>query len=207
MHRLIHSRIAHSVLPALVVVSINACEPQAQDEPGPNAAEVRSAEAPPATNIVFAKAVIEPTAGNTAQGTILFSESSGRVNISGELNGLAPGLHGLHVHEQGDCSAPDASSAGGHFEPDADPHGSPLSGPEDHHVGDLGNVSANVLGAAKIDSYDSEMTLDAGMASITGRAVIVHAESDDFSDQPSGDAGKRVGCGVIMALTTPDTSL
>jgi Cu-Zn family superoxide dismutase len=207
MNKIFHSRIARTYLPALIIAFVSACEPSVEVEPDAVAAGDPGQVGPPATDIVFARAVIEPTAGNTAKGAILFSESSGRVNISGELSGLAPGLHGLHIHEQGDCSAPDASSAGGHFEPGDDPHGSPLSGPEDHHVGDLGNVSANVLGAATIDSFDTEMTLDAGIASITGRAVIVHAESDDFADQPAGDAGTRVGCGVIVALTTPDTSL
>jgi Cu-Zn family superoxide dismutase len=138
---------------------------------------------------------------------IIFSENSGRLNLVGELSGLAPGLHSLHIHEQGDCSAPNTSSSGGHFELDDYPHPSPESDLEVRHVGNLGNVAANVLGTAKIDSLDTEMNLDSGMTSIIGRTVIVRAESDDFSSQASGEFGKRVGCGDIVAFAAPSPPL
>jgi Cu-Zn family superoxide dismutase len=190
---------------ALAAVLLAACDAAMSiDAPTRNAADGSKDSLPPFENVVFAEAHISPTQGYSASGTIRFVDEYGSVRINGELSGLTPGPHGLHIHEQGDCSAPDASSAGGHFEPDRDPHGSPRDPAEQHHIGDLGNISAGANGKATIDASDTEMTLNDGRASIVNRAVIVHSGRDKFESQPSGDAGERVGCGVIRALTAPD---
>ncbi|WP_405226399.1 superoxide dismutase family protein [Lentisalinibacter sediminis] len=154
--------------------------------------------------LLVARAELEPTEGNEARGTMTFSRAAGAVVIDGELMGLPQGLHGLHIHEKGDCSAPDATSAGGHFAPDGDPHGSPDSPPTQHHVGDLGNIEANEQGYALVNVVDAEMTLDDGPKSVLGRAVIVHAGADDFETQPTGAAGARLACGVITEVPRTD---
>ncbi len=149
---------------------------------------------------LLAQAELEPTAGNEARGKVKFSKAAGAVVIDGRVLGLTPGPHGFHIHEKGDCSAPDGTSAGGHFNPDGDPHGPPDSAPDQHHVGDLGNIVASEDGIALIRVVSSEMTLDDGPKSVLGRAVIVHSGPDDFETQPTGAAGSRVACGVITAV-------
>jgi Cu-Zn family superoxide dismutase len=139
--------------------------------------------------------MLSPTQGNEARGTLTFTDEGGKVHVSGELTGLTPGDHGIHIHETGDCSAPDAASAGEHFAPAGMPHGSP-DAPQ-HHAGDLGNVTADASGRAQIDRDFDGLGLN-GANSILGRAVIVHSGRDDLTSQPSGASGARVACGVIM---------
>lgn len=151
----------------------------------------------------FAMARIEPASGSDVRGTLRFRQDAETTHIQGELEGLDPGRHGLHIHVTGDCSAADATSAGGHFAPDDDPHGSPDEPVDRHHVGDLGNIEANADGVANFEKTDSEMTLGTGEDSIVGRAVIVHAEADDLVTQPTGEAGARVGCGIVEREIEP----
>ena len=122
------------------------------------------------------------------------------VHITGEVGGLKPGdTRGFHIHEKGDCSAADASSAGGHFNPGAQPHGRATHGA--HHAGDSDNIVADAEGVARIDAHVSGVTLGGGAANdIAGRAVIVHAAADDYTTQPTGNAGARVACGVIKVV-------
>lgn len=139
-------------------------------------------------------AVIHPTKGNKTQGTVTFTQENDGLHIVGDITGLTPGKHGFHVHENGDCSADDGSSAGGHFNPEEMQHGA-----EDvtmRHVGDFGNITADASGKAHIDKVDTMAKLD-GKDSIVGRALIVHGKADDLKSQPSGDAGPRVACGVV----------
>lgn len=154
--------------------------------------------------VIVAQAELEPTEGNEARGTLRFATAAGAVVIDGRITGLAPGPHGLHIHEKGDCSAPDASSAGGHFAPDDDPHGAPDDPAGEHHVGDLGNITASQEGFAVVDVVDAEMTLDDGPKGVIGRAIIVHAGKDDLETQPTGGAGARVACGVITEVPRVD---
>jgi len=121
-----------------------------------------------------------------------------QVVVSYEISGLTPGeTRGFHVHETGDCSAPDATSAGGHFNPTDHAHG-PMEA-EDSHAGDLGNITADAEGnAVGVIENITKFTLADGEANnIVGRAVIVHAQQDDLVSQPTGDAGARVACAVI----------
>ena len=114
------------------------------------------------------------------------------VLITAHLQGLTEGEHGIHVHEKGDCSAPDASSAGEHFAP-GEPHGAPDAQEGQRHEGDLGNVMAGADGSATYQRMDNVIDL----SSIIGKAVIVHAGRDDMRTQPSGNSGARIGCGVV----------
>lgn len=163
-------------------------------------------ETPPSDSSVdaeYAEAEILPTEGQTVGGLITLRRSDGMVTIEGTVTGLTPGAHGIHIHANGDCSAPDASSAGDHFEPADDPHGSPEDLPDSHHVGDLGNITAGENGEAELNITDTEIELS-GANSVIDKAIIVHAGRDDFETQPSGDSGARIGCGVIDALEVAD---
>jgi Cu-Zn family superoxide dismutase len=142
-----------------------------------------------------ATAVLHPTAGNKVGGTVTFTEVADGVQVHANITGLTAGKHGFHVHEFGDCSAPDASSAGAHFNPTNQPH----AGPDDsaRHVGDMGNVEANASGKATVDYVDHDMSLTNDQKSVIGRSVVVHVKADDLKTQPSGDSGARVACGAI----------
>ncbi|HXQ32066.1 MAG TPA: superoxide dismutase family protein [Steroidobacteraceae bacterium] len=145
-----------------------------------------------------AVATLEPRSGSTVSGRVEFRQTSTGVHLHVELAGLVPGSeHGFHVHEKGDCSAPDAMSAGGHFNPTGAPHG-PASGPA-HHAGDLPSLNANAAGKVKLDLDVAGLTLDPGSTSIVGRSIVVHRDRDDLTSQPAGNSGPRVACGVISA--------
>lgn len=144
-----------------------------------------------------AQVQLEPTKGNELSGTVTFTVVPEGVLVEADLDGLKPGKHGFHVHEHGDCSAPDASSAGGHFNPTNSKHGGPDS-PE-RHVGDLGNLEADQDGHAHYSRVDKLIKLD-GPNSIIGKSIIVHADPDDLTSQPAGNAGARIACGKIEAV-------
>ncbi len=144
-------------------------------------------------------ALLQPTAGNTVSGEVEFiPEPDGGVRVVAKVVGLHGDLHGFHVHERGDCSARDGTSAGGHFNPDGSPHGSPLTDSAGRHVGDLGNLAPDPsTGIAAYDRVDEQLSLS-GPRSIVGKSVIVHAGADDLESQPTGAAGARIACGVIV---------
>lgn len=144
-----------------------------------------------------ASARLQPTSGNTATGTVEFTQRGDKVLVVADITGLTPGEHGFHIHEKGDCSAPDGTSAGGHFNPSAQAHGNP-DGPH-HHFGDLPQLTADASGRAKLSVELDSITLNAGSGNIVGRGVIVHAKADDYQTQPTGNSGGRVACGVIAA--------
>jgi Cu-Zn family superoxide dismutase len=143
-----------------------------------------------------ALATLNPTKDSTVTGTISFTKVDDGVRIDGDVKGLTPGPHGFHIHEKGDCSAPDAASAGGHYNPTDMPHGDPAAALR--HIGDLGNIEADASGVAKFTRVDRIIKLD-GPTAIIGHAVIVHAKADDLKSQPAGNAGGRVACGIIGA--------
>ena len=140
---------------------------------------------------------LAPASASLVSGTLTLVPMGDGVHITGEVGGLKPGdTRGFHIHEKGDCSAADASTAGGHFNPAAQAHG--RSGQGAHHAGDTDNIVANAKGVARIDAHVTGVTLGGGAANdISGRAVIVHAAADDYTTQPTGNAGARVACGVI----------
>lgn len=141
-------------------------------------------------------AVVHSAANQNVHGVVKFASVRGGVRITAELHGLKPdSRHGFHIHEYGDCSAADFSSAGGHYNPQQQAHGAP--GSRAHHAGDLGNVKADANGDAQLDLTVHGISIDGRRDPILGRAIIVHAQADDLKSQPSGDAGARIGCGVI----------
>jgi Cu-Zn family superoxide dismutase len=144
-----------------------------------------------------ATAALKPTQGNKAVGEATFEEDGGKVHVQVLAQGLKPGqAHGLHIHEVGDCSAPDAMSAKGHFNPGSHAHGNPASG--EHHAGDLPALQAAKNGHAKLEATIDGVTLSPGPNSIVGRALVVHADPDDYKTQPTGNSGARIACGVII---------
>jgi Cu-Zn family superoxide dismutase len=144
-----------------------------------------------------ATATLAPTAGNATRGTVTFTPNGDKVRVVASVSGLAPGGHGFHIHEKGDCSAPDATSAGGHFNPTNKRHGNPAAG--EHHGGDMPMLEADASGNARIDVTLDSVTLGAGPNGIVGRSVVVHRDVDDYRSQPAGNSGARVACGPIIA--------
>lgn len=142
---------------------------------------------------------LAPASGSLVSGRLTAMPMAGGVHVTGEIGGLVRNAtHGIHVHEKGDCSAADASSAGGHFNPKNQPHGRPGVGA--HHAGDMPNISADANGVARVDLHLAGVTLGGAAATdIAGRAVVVHAQPDDYATQPSGNSGARIACGVIAA--------
>lgn len=148
----------------------------------------------------LASVVVVPASGSLVSGKLEVTPTADGVRLTGELGGLTRGgTHGIHIHETGDCSAVDATSAGGHFNPAGQPHGRAGSGA--HHGGDMDNLVADADGVTRVDVAARGVTLGGGAANdIAGRAVVVHAMADDYQSQPAGNAGARVACGVIKIV-------
>ena len=143
-----------------------------------------------------ATATLRPASGSQVQGQVTFTQiSANRVRVAGEVTGQQPGPKGFHIHEKGDCSAPDAASAGPHFNPAAKKHGGPES--MEHHAGDLGNLNANEYGKATLSMMVDGISVGKGADGVIGRGVIVHADVDDLKTDPAGNTGGRIGCGAI----------
>ena len=142
-----------------------------------------------------ATATLKPTAGNTATGTVTFTQTGDKLSMTANVTGLSPGSHGFHIHEKGDCSGADGMSAGGHFNPTGKPHGDPTT--PDHHAGDMPQLVADAGGKATLTADLSPMTIGASANDIIGKAAIVHKDADDFKTQPTGNSGARAACGVI----------
>lgn len=143
-----------------------------------------------------ARATLDSKSGSSVAGHVDFQEAKDKVRVTANFAGLKPNSeHGFHIHEKGDCSAPDATSAGGHFNPDGQPHGHPRQGKR--HAGDMPNLVANDKGVASASFDLTDVRLDDGKQGILNRAVVVHAKPDDYQSQPAGDAGPRIACGVI----------
>jgi Cu-Zn family superoxide dismutase len=146
----------------------------------------------------MAVVVLESKSGSQVNGTVTFAQEGNLVVIVADVRGLPPNTtHGFHIHEKGDCSAPDAMSAGGHFNPAGHQHAGPTVA--NRHAGDLGNLETGSTGRAYKRMVVDNITLDHGTNGVLGRAVIVHEKADDLTSQPAGNAGARVACGVIEA--------
>ncbi len=166
----------------------------------PAAQQLKGPVAPPGGQKTENKAVaqLQPTQGHEVRGTVTFTEKAeGGVEVDASVQGLSPGKHGIHIHEFGDCSAPDASSAGGHYNPLGSPHGAPDNPPAERHAGDLGNIEAGPAGNTATYRRTDQVIGMEGESSIIGKSVVVHAGADDLTSQPAGDSGPRVACGVI----------
>ena len=141
-------------------------------------------------------AIIGPTSGNSVTGTATFTQIGDEIALRIEIMGASPGLHGVHIHEYGDCSASDATSAGGHWNPTDVAHGK--WGEGEFHLGDLGNINVGEDGTGTFELSTDLWEMGTGSdVDVVGRGIIVHAGADDFVSQPSGAAGPRIGCGAI----------
>jgi Cu-Zn family superoxide dismutase len=142
-----------------------------------------------------AVADLEPTKGNEARGKVTFTQDGDIVRVNANVSGLKPGAqHGFHVHEKGDCSSGDGMSTGGHFNPDGAPHG-----PQDaaHHSGDMPALVADNYGNASVSFTLKGVSLGSGSHDLVGKGLIVHRDPDDYTTQPTGNAGARIACAVI----------
>ena len=142
-----------------------------------------------------ATARIAARSGSGMTGEAKFTEMEGGVLVEIHVTNMNPGHHAVHIHENGDCSTTDATSAGGHFNPTGEPHGSPNM--SQHHLGDLGNLYVNPDRTGYHSIFMPELSIKEGPRSIRDKAIVVHANADDLSSQPAGNAGARIGCGVI----------
>jgi superoxide dismutase, Cu-Zn family len=142
-----------------------------------------------------ATASLVSTSGSTATGTVNLAQlADGSVEVTANLRGVPPGVHGFHIHEKGDCGD-NGNAAGGHYNPMNTPHGSPNTNP--HHAGDFGNVTADDNGNVTHRFTTRSITIAEGPASAVGHAIIRHANPDDMTTQPTGNAGARIACGVV----------
>src|SRR5712691_4759169 len=148
-----------------------------------------------AQDVTKAVADLESKSGSRVTGKVTFTKMGDEVQVVADIENLTPGKHGFHIHEKGDCSAADASSAGGHFNPTQKHHGGPMT--LDHHTGDLGNIEADASGKAHLD-WKGKLSLS-GKDSIIGRSVVVHEKEDDLKTDPAGNSGARIACGTINA--------
>ncbi|MDR0184369.1 superoxide dismutase family protein [Lysobacter arvi] len=186
------------VLLAASVLALSACGSSSPTKSTAPAASASTPAAPAARSTAKSATVnLASASGSLVSGKLTVVPMGNGVHLTGEVGGLSPGsTHAIHIHEKGDCSAADASSAGGHFNPGAQPHGKVGSGA--HHGGDMDNLVANTEGVAKVNAHAEGVTLGGGAANdVAGKAVIVHAAADDYRTQPTGNAGGRVACGVI----------
>ena len=154
-----------------------------------------STTAPPAAAGPRASATIEARSGSTLSGTAVFTQTGAGVHIVVEVSNAPQGIHAVHLHEKGDCSAPDATSAGGHFNPTGMAHGSPDA--PAHHAGDFGNMTVGEDGHGRLELDSTMLTIAPGERSVIAHAIVVHAKADDMQTQPTGNAGGRIGCGVV----------
>ncbi len=145
-----------------------------------------------------AVAKLEPTKGNTASGTVTFTQTGDKVRVEANVSGLKPNAdHGFHVHEKGDCSSGDGLSTGGHFNPLNKSHGA--NDVMEHHAGDLPSLKSDAAGNAKFSVLVDVITVSPSATSVVGRGMIVHRDPDDYKTQPTGNAGPRIACAVIAA--------
>jgi Cu-Zn family superoxide dismutase len=197
-----------AILTASVLAMVGAMAGCSQEEAAPPAQETpattassQPATTPPPSDGGAAGAQhrvdLMPGQGGEVAGALDLVSSDGAVVMTGVVSGLKPGSrHGFHIHEKGDCSSPDFKSAGDHFNPTSQPHGNPAMPP--HHLGDVPNLEADEVGKAPVNARIEGVTLgDQGPNDLVGRALVVHAEEDDYKTQPSGNSGDRIACGVI----------
>lgn len=186
-----------SALMLTLVVLLAACGPKAE-APEPEVAPEPEAEAVEVEEeALVAVAVLMPRADSEMSGKMTFTQTAEGVVVLADIAGVSPGLHGIHLHEKGDCSAEDFTSTGGHYNPTGDPHG----GPNDsiRHAGDFGNITVGEDGSGHLELLTDMLRVDPEADNtVIGRAVILHEEEDDLETQPTGAAGARLACGVVV---------
>ena len=183
---------------AFIMVLTIACK-NTQKEPEQKVEETATKKEEVASNIKVIKFALEPKSDSNVSGTVTFTEENGFVTMVAEMEGLTEGIHAMHIHEKADCSSPDGKSTGGHWNPTAQPHGK-WDAVEGYHKGDIGNFTADASGKGSITFTTDQWCIGCGdeTKDILGKAVIVHAGTDDYITQPTGDAGGRVSCAGII---------
>ena len=145
------------------------------------------------------EAVIKGTTeGSRVSGRATLKDTPKGLKVTVRVDGVPPGTHGLHIHEQDACGD-QGKAAGGHFNPAGAPHGFlPKDRSTKAHAGDMGNIQVSRKGSGKATVVlpGVSLTGTGGTPSVDGRAIILHEKADDFG-QPVGNAGGRIGCGVI----------
>lgn len=144
-------------------------------------------------------AELNSKSGSNVTGNVVFTEENGTVTMTAIISGLEPGMHAIHLHETADCSSDDGKSSGGHWNPTGEPHGK-WGDAAGYHKGDIGNFEADDKGNGTITFSSDQWCIgcEDPVKDILGKAVIVHKGQDDFTSQPSGDAGARVSCAGVI---------
>jgi superoxide dismutase, Cu-Zn family len=198
------------VLCALGLLAASGCKKEATNESAqPSSASTSSAATsaapatPPASSTpaasaaaASAKATLKAAQGDNPSGTVTFTQQADGVHVAVDLSGATPGKHGLHIHQNGECTPP-FKTAGDHF--NADQHDHACSPTPSRHTGDIGNVEVGADGKGHWEGVVDQISLTDPAHQITGKSVILHAKEDDCKTQPSGASGDRIACGVIQA--------
>lgn|SRR5690554_5598708 len=144
------------------------------------------------------RVVMEAKSGSSLEGEAVFVQENGEVTLTANFSGLSEGTHAIHLHENADCSADDGTSAGGHWNPTFENHGK-WGADEGYHKGDIGNFEVDADGNGSITFSTDEWCIDCedDTKNIIGTSLIVHDGVDDYTSQPAGNAGTRIGCAVI----------
>ncbi len=179
-------RIHGALLGAIALCLVSACRSQNSTSDGKG--ETSSGKTAMATFVARPDSPIS--------GTITFTQADKKVKMVAILAGVPEGTHGFHIHEKGDCSAPDFSSAGPHFNPGGKAHACPSG--DAHHAGDFGNIVIGADGTGRLEVNSEDLAIGEGPNSVVGKAVVLHEKKDDCSSQPAGDSGKRIACAVIQ---------
>ncbi|HZW62227.1 MAG TPA: superoxide dismutase family protein [Flavobacteriaceae bacterium] len=182
---------------AIATTTISCKKKENKNAENTTSEEVVTVEAEP--EVKKLKVTLEPKSGSNARGTVIFNQNDGEVYMTALFEGLTEGSHAIHIHESSDCSAPDGTSTGGHWNPTRSQHGK-WGDETGYHRGDIGNFTVDASGNGSISFKTDEWCIgcDDPTKNIIGKAIIVHEGVDDFTTQPTGDAGGRVSCGGII---------
>ena len=188
------------VIALMVSLSYNCKDQKKETKEATGETERNMNEMKEAVNAEALQFSMEPKSGSNVKGVVNFTEENGNVKMIAELSGLSAGEHAIHIHEKADCSSDDGKSTGGHWNPTNEPHGK-WGASEGYHRGDIGNFTADADGNATVEFETNQWCIgcDDNTKNIVGKAVIVHDGVDDYTSQPSGDAGTRISCtGIIQ---------
>jgi len=180
---------------SLLIVGCKNDKKEAKDE---NSSTTEMTQESKQEDVKKAKVTLEAKSDSNLSGNVVFTQENGEVTMTAIIDGLSEGMHAIHIHENADCSAADGSSAGGHWNPTHEDHGK-WGSADGYHKGDIGNFKVDANGHGTITMTTDEWCIgcDDDAKNIVGKSIVVHDGVDDFTSQPSGAAGSRVGCGTI----------